>query len=94
MNAIEHMVKLYQEGVEELMGAQKYAKDSRHAENSEEKAMYKNMSRQELEHAQMLIRDGDKNFMGEHAQDSVVMVWQSLRDHLLEWHNSILQSVG
>ena len=94
MNQIEHMMKLYEEGLDELMGAQKYLKQSNRASSNEEKVMYRNMSRQELEHAQMLIRDGDRMFSGENALDSVDMVWKSLREHLLEWHNNLLKSVS
>jgi hypothetical protein len=64
MTTIDHMMKLYEEGLDELMGAQKYAKMSHKTENSDEKATYKNMARQELDHAKMIIQMGDRDFMG------------------------------
>lgn len=94
MNTIEHMMKLYEEGLDELMGAQKYAKQSAKAESDDERTMYKNMARQELDHAQMLIRDGDKLYMGPNAMDSLNMVWKSLREHLLDWHGDIMRRLG
>lgn len=94
MNPVEHMMKLYEEGIDELMGAQKYSKCSMKASEEGERAMYKNMARQELEHAQMLIRDGDKHFMAADTPESLSMVWKSLREHLLDWHGSLMQKLG
>lgn len=94
MNPVEHMMKLYEEGIDELMGAQKYSKCSVKAASESERTMYKNMARQELEHAQMLIRDGDKLFMEPNAADSLSMVWKSLREHLLDWHGSLMQKLS
>lgn len=89
MNVIEHMMTLYDEGLEELMGAQNYAKKAHKTENSDEKMMYKNMSKQELEHAHMLMSSGDKLFSGVDSSDSLHMVWKSLRGHLYDWKNRI-----
>lgn len=94
MNHIEHMMKLYEEGIDELMGAKKYAKQANKSTNADEKNMYKNMARQELEHAQMLIRDGDRIYMSANVEESTRMIWQPLRDHLLEWHADIMRSVS
>ena len=89
MNVIEHMMTLYDEGLDELMGAQNYAKKANKAENSDEKMMYKNMAKQELEHAHMLMAAGDKLFSGVDAADSLYMVWRSLREHLHDWKTKI-----
>ena len=89
MTTIDHMMKLYEEGLDELMGAQKYAKMSRKADNNDEKTTYKNMARQELDHAKMIILMGDRDFMGTNTMDSINMVWKSLREHLLDWHDDI-----
>ena len=89
MNVIEHMMTLYDEGLEELMGAQDYAKKAYKAENTDEKMMYKNMAKQELEHANMLMSSGDKLFAGVDASDSLHMVWRSLREHLHDWKTKI-----
>lgn len=94
MNHIEHMMKLYEEGIDELMGAKKYAKQAYKSTNSDEKTMYKNMARQELDHAQMLIRDGDRMYMNDSVDESIKMVWHPLRNHLLEWHADIMKSVS
>lgn len=89
MTTIDHMMKLYEEGLDELMGAQKYAKMSRKADNNDEKTTYKNMARQELDHAKMIILMGDRDFMDTNTMDSINMVWKSLREHLLDWHDDI-----
>lgn len=94
MNYIEHMMKLYEEGIEELMGAKKYAKQAHKSTNGDEKNMYRNMARQELEHAQMLINDGDRMYMGGNTEESIKMIWQPLRGHLLEWHADIMKSIS
>lgn len=93
MNTVEHMMKLYEEGLDELMGAQKYAKMAMHASVSEEKNTYRNMARQELDHAKMIIQMGDRDFMGTNAMDSLNMVWKSLREHLLDWHSDIVKKL-
>ena len=94
MNIIEHMMKLYNEGLEELMGAQKYAKHADKAGATEEGTMYKTMARQELEHAHMLIKGGDKLFSGVDSSDSLKMVWNSLREHLMDWHRDIERKIA
>jgi len=94
MNHIEHMMKLYDEGLEELMGAQKYAKLSQRAEGTDDQVMYRNMSRQELDHAHSLIKSGDRMFSGTDSADSLKMVWTSLRQHLLDWHGDIDHKLG
>jgi len=94
MNVIEHMMKLYEEALDELMGAQKYAKCSHRAENTDDKTMYRNMAKQELDHAHSLIKAGDRMFSGTDSADSLKMVWTSLRQHLLDWHGDIDHKLG
>lgn len=89
MNIVEHMMELYREGIDELMGAEKYAHKSKKATGNEEKMMYHNMAKQELGHAHELMKDGDSLFSGADAMDSLHMVWKSLRDHLCTWKKSI-----
>jgi hypothetical protein len=83
------MMELYDEGLDELMGAQEYAKRYHKAESSDEKMMYQNMSKQELEHANMIMKAGDKLFSGTDAADSLHMVWKNLREHLSNWKSKI-----
>lgn len=91
MNIIEHMMSLYDEGLEELMDAQEYAKKSYRAEVSDEKMMYHNLSKQELEHANMIMKAGDNLFSNVDSADSIHMVWKSLRGHLCSWKKRIEQ---
>ena len=48
MTNIELMMHHYEEALEELMDAQKYSKMAEHAESPDEKAMYRNLAKQEL----------------------------------------------
>lgn len=89
MNVLEHMMKLYEESLEELMDAQKYVRCYEHTEDAEDKNMYKNLAKQELEHESQLVRAGDRLFSGVDAQDSLHMVWHHLKKHLHEWRSSL-----
>lgn len=90
---MEHLMGLYEEGIEELMDAQKYVHKSMKANNEDEKIMYKNLARQELEHAQMLVKDGDRMVEKEGVNDMVKVAWKHLRGHLLDWHSDLLRKV-
>lgn len=94
MDVISHMMKLYEEGLEELMGAQKYSKCAHKSESQDDKMMYRNMAKQELDHAHNLIKSGDRMFAGADSTDSLKMVWTSLRQHLLDWHSDIDHKLG
>jgi len=94
MNQIEHMMKLYEDALEELMGAQKYAKCAHKTEDTDDKTMYRGMAKQELEHAHNFIRSGDRLFNSADSMDSMKMVWTSLRQHLLDWHADITHKLG
>ena len=85
---MEHIMGLYEEGLEELMDAQKYWHTVMKSQSEDEKNMYKTLARQELDHAQMIIRDGDK-VADKEPNDMIKMVWRHLRGHLLDWHSDL-----
>lgn len=89
MNILEHMMKLYEEGLEELMDAQKYTKCYEKATSGDDKNMYRTLARQELDHESMLVKAGDRLFSGADADDSLHMVWHHLKKHLNEWRSSL-----
>ena len=89
MNLIEHMMTLYDEGLDELMGAQDYAKKAGKTENTDERMMYQAMAKQELDHAHMIMKAGDKLFATVDGSDSLHMVWKNLREHLSSWKTRI-----
>ena len=93
MEHIEHLMGLYEEGLDELMDAQKYVKKISKAANDDEKSMYKVLARQELDHAQMIIKDGDRLIERPDVHDMVKSVWQHLRTHLLDWHSDLYKKV-
>lgn len=86
---IEHMMDLYDEALEELMGAQEYAKKAEHAEDAESKAMYKNMARQELEHETALAKAAARMLAGEPSDNPLHAVWKHLNSHLNDWRGDI-----
>ena len=88
---MEHLMELYEEGLEELMDAQKYVHKAMKSTNDDERIMYKNLARQELEHAQMLIKDGDKMAEKDGVHEMVKTAWKHLRGHLLDWHSDLLR---
>ena len=94
MDHLEHIMGLYDEGLEELMGAQNYVKKMYQAISDDEKNMYRVLARQELDHAQMLVKDGDKLTEKDDAQDMVKRVWHYLRSHLLDWHSDLHSKVS
>ena len=85
MNILEHMMALYDEVLEELMDAEKYAKCLEKATSTEDKSMYRGLAKQELEHGAMLERAGDKLFSGVGQGDPMLMVWHRLKDHTHRW---------
>jgi precorrin-6B methylase 1 len=89
MNILEHMMKLYEEALEELMDAQKYTKCYEHTEHMDDKSMYRTLARQELEHEAMIVKAGDRLFSGADASDSLHMVWHHLKKHLHDWRSSL-----
>ena len=94
MDYLEHVMGLYEEGLEELMDAQNYVKKMHKAETDNEKNMYRVLAKQELDHAQMLVKDGDNLTDKEDAHDMVKRVWQHLRGHLLDWHSDLHNKVS
>lgn len=88
MNILEHMMDLYNKALEELMDAEKYAKCMEKSETPEDKAMYRNLSKQELEHESVLEKSADRLFPST-GTDSLHMVWHHLKKHLHEWRARI-----
>ena len=86
---MEHLMILYEECLEELMDAQNYYHKSMKAVNEDERNMYKVLARQELEHAQMLIKDGDKLVEKDTTNEMVKVAWKHLRTHALDWHSDL-----
>lgn len=90
---MEHIMELYEEAIEELMDAQKYHHKAIKASNEDEKIMYKNLARQELEHAHAIVKDGDRCMEKDHATDSEKMVWKHLKGHVMNWHADLHNKV-
>ena len=86
---IEHLMELYDEAVDELMGAQEYAKKSDHASDAELKSMYKTMARQELEHENLLVKAGQRMLASEPPESLLHAMWKHLTGHLNDWRGDI-----
>lgn len=89
MNILEEMMDVYNEAIEELMGAEKYAKCHEKSDTAENKAMYKSLAKQELEHESMLEKSVDRLFAGAGTGDQLHQVWTHLKKHLHGWRTKI-----
>ena len=87
---LDHIMEFYSEALDELMGAQEYAKKACHETNVESRNMYIRMSRQELEHA-----DGLKTMATRVAGDDRTLhtVWHHLQGHLDSWKDGIVEKL-
>lgn len=86
---IEHIMTLYNESLDELMGAQKYVKCSHHATNDKDRIMYAEMAHEEVKHATMLEKSGDNALMNVDSSHSIHHVWKHLKHHLREWADDL-----
>lgn len=91
---IERIMDFYSEALEELMDAQEYLKKSDHASDTDTKAMYKSMARQELEHQQMLCKAALRIVSTEPPESPLHAVWRHLSGHLNNWHNDIEKRIA
>ena len=85
LNAImEH----YDDALEELMGAQKYATTAMHCHDNERRHRYKVMAMQEMEHEATIEKEAEEN-AEEARHDLLSAVWMHLRKHLHSWRKDI-----
>lgn len=85
---IEKMMAHYDEALSEMMDAQKYVKLAMHAENPDDKSMYKTLAKQELEHEAMIEKSGDRLLTGD-GTEVLHKVWHHLKRHLHDWKRDI-----
>lgn len=85
---LNHMMEFYSEALDELMGAQEYAKRAHHESKPDVRAVYIRMSRQELEHAEGLKNLGEQMAK---TDPMLAIVWHKLCEHLSDWHKSITE---
>lgn len=88
MSVLEHLMDLYNEALEELMGAEKYAKCVEKSTTTEDKTMYRSLAKQELEHESALEKAAERLFSGNTA-DPLHQVWHHLKKHLHGWRGKI-----
>ena len=91
---VDQMMEHYEEALEELMGAQKYAKLSDRSHRPEEKRMYGSMAKQEMEHATMMCSDGDRLLAEIPGDHHLHYVWEKLKKHLHEWKSDIERKIS
>jgi predicted Rossmann-fold nucleotide-binding protein len=91
MKFLEHIMELYEEALEELMDAQKYAKLAEHTEHPDERQMYHNLAKQELEHEAMIVSTADREVMNvaDGEKETMRTVWHHLKKHLHSWREDI-----
>lgn len=90
MDKIDRMMDLYQEAIDEIMGAESYIKKARHAANREDKTTYLVMADQELGHAGNLENMAER----EVGEDSTLKtVWCKLKNNLNDWKESAKKKI-
>lgn len=90
---LERIMEHYNEALEELMDAQKYARCADKAKDGDEKSMYIALAKQEIEHEDRLVKTADR--IVESAHDEMLhTVWKHLKKHVTEWRHSILAKMG
>lgn len=89
---LQHVMHKYDEMLDELMGAQNYTKESKRAESEEDRTMYASMARQEVNHADFLMKSLDRK-ISEHDEENSKIAWHALRMHVCEWKSRILKEL-
>ena len=92
MEHVKHLIGIYEDAQEELMGAQGYANKAYHAQEGEIKAMYMTMARQELEHETKLLEEGErliKRMPADAHREVLEFVWMHLKNNLHRWRHGI-----
>ena len=85
---LEAIMEHYDDALEELMGAQKYATTAKHCTDHERRHRYKVMAEQELEHEATIEKEGED--MAEEARHEMISaVWMHLKKHLHSWRKDI-----
>lgn len=87
---LERIMLHYGEALDELMDAQKYANRADEADDTDEKAMYIFLAKQELEHEDRVAKAAEKLA----ADDVTKAVWMHLKKHLCDWKHRILTKMG
>lgn len=78
----------YDDALEELMGAQKYAKIAERCKDKDRKHRYHTMAMQELEHEKNIEADAE-SVVSEARHDMMTAVWDHLKKHLHSWRKDI-----
>lgn len=92
MGFLEHILEKYNEALEELMGAQRYATEACHAGSAEERTRYIEMSRDELRHADNIAQMADMVAAGSN-DESTKTAWHALRMHTDDWGDRIREKL-
>lgn len=86
---IAQVMALYDEALEELMGAQKYARCMAKAGSEKDRAMYKELAHEEVKHALTLSKAGGSALNEVEHDHSIHEVWTHLKRHIHEWADDI-----
>lgn len=96
MDHVKHLMDIYEDAQEELMGAQGYANKAYHAKENEVKMMYMGMARQELDHESKLLEEGDrtiKHMEADPHREFMEIIWEHLKKNLHRWRSSIMMKM-
>ena len=90
---IERIMEIYNEALEELMGAQKYVKCAHNAATEKDRHMYADMAHEELKHATMLSKSGDNHIAEAEHGHGLHHVWKHLKGHLTDWAEDLTRQI-
>ena len=91
MEHLDHLAMImehYDDALEELMGAQKYAKIAAHCKDKDRKHRYHTMALQELEHEKNIEADAE-SVVSDARPELLTAVWTHLKKHLHSWRKDI-----
>lgn len=92
MKSLECVMARYKEALDELMGAQHYAKEAYKAGTQEDRSMYVSMAKQELEHVKHLENSAGRATAAQDSEHERA-VWDHLREHIESWRQNILKKI-
>lgn len=92
MEELRDVLGRYNQSLEELMDARKYAVEAESCTSSEDKNMFLTLAKQELVHSELLMQSAER--VVEQDEENARVAWKALRTNLLEWKESLSQKIN
>lgn len=92
MEELKEVLDRYNQSLEELMDARKYAVEAGACTTSEDRNMFLTLAKQELVHSELLIQSAER--VVEKEEENAKVAWKALRTNLMEWRESLSQKIN